>query len=507
MTTKNNKIRIITTVGTSLFSNFQLDNKDNEEWANLKEDRNGKEPYPKRHFEEKVWGKCIEEWNTNENTFKSDVKKWAITNKKKSKEKSCAELQSINQIAKGYKEVELILLSSYTLDGYLAATIIKELLNENILEFPCNVVLDETPIEGLVVDNADTFQNKGFQEIVKLLKHHSTEKIKNTDVVFNVSGGFKAVIPVVTLISQIQSLPLKYIYEDSEKVISLGNLPISFDWAKAERFYLLLEKESINYINSLSSFSEQDLEVINELRDFKLLNGNRDKDKKDNFSLSSLGTFFNVFINDVMPVGKSVLGVLMEYKIVENFLFSKEVYPYYNICRSIDIENVVDEMKNPKGNEVDILLEPISKSNVFNEIREKGKKNESTPIEFIPIEVKPLSTNPLEKDKNGLSQFEEWLKRIEKHWSPPKEIWYIFYSFIPEIYVSQKKKDFKDKFTKMNQKVNEVFGNNHDISFKIFLINEDIKFEKEGVTIFMQTPISQNFIAQPIYTSPKKENK
>ncbi len=349
--TTNKKIRIITTAGTSIINNF-LDVPSNSTHKSkikeLQEDKNTKQ---KVYFSEQTWKTHCENWS-REGSLKNKIVSFGKT----TKEKSCAELQSIAQIAKGYQEVEVILLSSYTLDGYLAATIIKELLKGGILGFKPNVIL-EKPIEGLVVDNADEFESKGFHNLVSLLKKYSTESIKDSDVVFNVSGGFKAVIPIITLITQIQGLPLKYIYEDSNKVITLGNLPISFDGYVIDSLIHALDN---NLLNNTSN--EIDSDILKLLWEYKLIKKIINSEtQNEEIQISEMGELLRGYVNDSgNTLSEDILGLFVEYKIYEYFNEIKFEGGNYKVKKTTIYEK--DGELNDVGNgqqkaEIDLILE------------------------------------------------------------------------------------------------------------------------------------------------------
>ncbi len=395
--TTNKKIRIITTVGTSLLSNF-LDKPENKNLTeNIKELREEKKPSTQKiYFSDTKWNEYVIKWN-GQKSLKSKIFSFAKT----AKEKSCAELQSIKQIADGYGEVEVILLSSYTLDGYLAATIIKELLEDiTVLGFNPTVVL-ENPIEGLQVDNFADFKGIGLQklidEITKILSKktflntcyrtltsknsNADEKLiylnnliekaeftqfsdtkdkiievfeqrqqninvkeylnstdifssRNSKTILNISGGYKIVIPILTLLGQLYDLPLYYNYEDSEELIEIGKMPFSFDWILAEKCLPLLNIGDFATHNTKNEFKP----LIKEMQDKGLIDAN--------FNITIIGELFKKYANLSSPTKNMSVGTFYEYLLLEYYL------TYYNVLpiRSYDIANI-------SGKEVDILLE------------------------------------------------------------------------------------------------------------------------------------------------------
>ena len=55
----------------------------------------------------------------------------------------------------------------------------------------------------------------------------------------------KAVIPFMTLYAQLKNIELRYMYEESDNLVKVGNLPIQFDWAVGELYHDFLCEEEI----------------------------------------------------------------------------------------------------------------------------------------------------------------------------------------------------------------------------------------------------------------------
>ena len=90
-------------------------------------------------------------------------------------------------------------------------------------------------VEGLNIYDSAKFNDTGFHNLVEITsKEIRSAKAAKEKVILNISGGYKAILPVMTLVAQLEEVPLNYVYEDSNEIIEIGNLPISFDWAAIE---------------------------------------------------------------------------------------------------------------------------------------------------------------------------------------------------------------------------------------------------------------------------------
>jgi len=121
------------------------------------------------------------------------------------------------------KTDKIVLLASDTEDGFLCAELVKEILKD---KYECEVEL--LRIEGLQANNGTIFRLKGlknlFNELFRLFENHQYEEI-----IINPTGGYKSVVPYVTIVGMLFNKPVKYIHEESEDVITLSGIPLIQD--------------------------------------------------------------------------------------------------------------------------------------------------------------------------------------------------------------------------------------------------------------------------------------
>ncbi len=117
---------------------------------------------------------------------------------------------------------EVILLSTDTIDGKLSSDLIKWFLYTRNL---CNEGLIRIEkIDGLQATDGARFRIEGLKNLFNLLT-----KYEHGNVVFNLTGGFKSVVPYISLMGMLFNKPVQYIHEDSNDVITLANIPIAID--------------------------------------------------------------------------------------------------------------------------------------------------------------------------------------------------------------------------------------------------------------------------------------
>lgn len=135
-----------------------------------------------------------------------------------------AEIHSLSRI--GVSEGDrLIFLTTETLDGYLCGDVLHEFLKKR-----WGVDGSVHMVKGLQVQNGKRFADEGIDNladlVLRILERYPPEAYK---VILNPTGGFKAVVPYMTLIGLAFGLPMKYIYEQSTELITLPAAPVSLN--------------------------------------------------------------------------------------------------------------------------------------------------------------------------------------------------------------------------------------------------------------------------------------
>ncbi len=379
---------VITTVGTSMFSNY-FDNfprsQHKDTWDDIK----------KMPFTENDWSEL--EGDNSFKEFKKEVQdNWTSF--------SCAELDTIEAIKTNYgQNLEHHLLCSETIAGYLAGqilkaklvfatvTIIEKLQTKiaggfkevvflklvgSIQDLTENMLLEKRAVDVLSTlkkNKIKDFKEKELEETGLIEKepfnilftkatqktswkdHIESErvaqeivKIQNKKVVISYSGGYKAIIPYLTVLGQLYNYDLAYMHEDSEELIDTKRLPFNFDVSLAEQYYPYLtvldekekENQSLNQNVSVKLSKEKVLEKaksqIEQMKVYQLLDGQNE--------VTAFGKLILNYINETNAIGKTTLGFYCEYKMFEYF-YEYHRNDYSKIERSF--EPIQDDANNP----------------------------------------------------------------------------------------------------------------------------------------------------------------
>lgn len=126
---------------------------------------------------------------------------------------------------------KLILLHTETKDGQICAHEVA-----GILEHDFNIRPVLRSIKGLQVTDALRFRREGIQDLVRVLDELHTEAAGNgSKLSLNITGGFKGVVPYVTLFGLLRRLDVVYLFEQSDSLICLPPAPLSFDYERLSR--------------------------------------------------------------------------------------------------------------------------------------------------------------------------------------------------------------------------------------------------------------------------------
>ncbi|NPB08512.1 MAG: putative CRISPR-associated protein [Aquificae bacterium] len=149
-----------------------------------------------------------------------------------------AELNTIKRILdeQRFPIKKVYLIATDTVAGVLSTELIGAFLEEK-----WDLEAEVRRIEGLNVEvNDKDIVRKGFQNLINFLVYEKGEEAPIS--VYNVSGGFKAVIPVFTLVASFLKVPLVYIYERSDYLIEIPPFPFTVDEEIVKPLESLLEK-------------------------------------------------------------------------------------------------------------------------------------------------------------------------------------------------------------------------------------------------------------------------
>ena len=152
--------------------------------------------------------------------------------------KASAELNSLHRLRICDGD-DVILLASDTADCRISA----EALGRAI-ESTFGATATVRRVEGLVVHDRTRFREMGLMNLGKAILTYASDpnrRYVTGGVVLNPTGGYKGVVPFVTVLGMLLGLKTVYVFEFSNDLIQLPPLPLSFDMGIFERALPALE--------------------------------------------------------------------------------------------------------------------------------------------------------------------------------------------------------------------------------------------------------------------------
>lgn len=243
--------KIITTVGTSLITNEQNQNDGfitNGDVKILEGRRHNESNKPELKNRLEKLSKKIEK------------------NLKFQDEYFSAETSSLFKIVEELKEpVDVYLLATDTILSPVCAEMIKKwfVIQQtkkerknieyiNAIHYEAN---SRYIIKGLQVKNKDEFQREGLTNLYNRLHEIAENGLYWGNCIINITGGYKALIPFVSIIAQINNIPVHYTFQEKhdEKfdLLSIPGLPINLDYDLFEKYW-----ESISVVSEEGRYIE-----------------------------------------------------------------------------------------------------------------------------------------------------------------------------------------------------------------------------------------------------------
>lgn len=160
--------------------------------------------------------------------------------------KCSAEMNSLNRL-KLCEDDRVVLLATDTADGRATS----EVLRETILK---TYGMGEKQVElkhvvGLQVRDSEKLRKEGLRNFVNIvLDYLADEQIRyEYEVILNPTGGFKGVVPFLTILGMLYRRRSVYIFEHAEELIDLPPLPFAFDlnlYQRAQKALQRIEQET-----------------------------------------------------------------------------------------------------------------------------------------------------------------------------------------------------------------------------------------------------------------------
>ena len=276
---------VITPVGTSLFTNGSETNNRIQTGFGRIEDKPASE-----------WAKNIRYINQLKEESENFINGHGIS--------ASAELQSTAVIRDKLDDNMIVyLLASDTIASRLAAEILRDRINppDSVLGNQITAKFNADPatvgidvIRNLQVEDAVSFSREGMPKLFQRINYiKDWEAGGNQNLAINITGGYGATLPYLTIFAQLKDVPLYYNFEGESELITIPRVPLTIDSDLIEsRADVLVQiADHMDDPTRWSVFKSQNEQVVKELSAFIW------EDDDLGAELSPMG---NIFWNDYL---------------------------------------------------------------------------------------------------------------------------------------------------------------------------------------------------------------
>ena len=187
-----------------------------------------------------------------------------------------AELQSTAVIQnKLQDEITLHLLASDTIASRLAAKILMNQINDpnHVLGNDVEACFDpdEDVIGHLQVKDTISFSREGMPNLFQRIDDiRNWDAYGGEDLAINITGGYGATLPYLTIFAQLKGVPLYYNFEDQDELITIPQAPLAIDSSLIERYAGILTQivDRIDDPNEWRTFKSDNMQAVRELDAF-----------------------------------------------------------------------------------------------------------------------------------------------------------------------------------------------------------------------------------------------
>jgi putative CRISPR-associated protein (TIGR02619 family) len=163
-----------------------------------------------------------------------------------------AEINGIEGILEGElvrKGHHFYFLASKSPAGVLAARVLAEFCKERYEANKSEVRI----IADLQVADAEAFRRSGIPNLIQTVYELIVEsKRDGLNSILNITGGFKASIPYLTIVGMLRDTPVSLIHETGNKRINLAGLPFTLDYQRIRQYKKLIFKVQEEQTNGVS---------------------------------------------------------------------------------------------------------------------------------------------------------------------------------------------------------------------------------------------------------------
>jgi len=176
---------------------------------------------------------------------------------------------------------KVILFPTMTYSGVICSYILKNLLKDVLKLNDIEIVFSK----GLASAKNKAFVTEGLPNFLSNIVKKIEDNQEKYEIIIVATGGYKSLVPYLTLAGILYKKKIIYIYEDSDKILELPNMPVDIDFERFKINYPLLRNINNADVDSYKVYYD------NLQEDFKTLIESKDEEGKTVYIHKSILTF------------------------------------------------------------------------------------------------------------------------------------------------------------------------------------------------------------------------
>ena len=169
-----------------------------------------------------------------------------------------AEIKSILKIREKFenKSLEVHLIATDTVLSRLAAELIVMWFEKyNDPNISVQFDHDKDVCKGFQIKDGEEFERNGIPNLMDMCDRIVSGNYSNT--IINITGGYKAVLPYMTIYAQVNNIPLYYIFEDTDNLIHIPQAPFDINWGVFEKYSFVFRELEASVEESWESYKRR----------------------------------------------------------------------------------------------------------------------------------------------------------------------------------------------------------------------------------------------------------
>lgn len=125
----------------------------------------------------------------------------------------------------------VVLLYSETARGAFCAAVLERMLQQGVA-VPAGLEVEKRMVRGLQLEDLERFTNKGMVSYARAVRQVVDDQQDPASVLLNITGGYKGVAPIATIVAMALKVEVCYLYEESDEMLFLPALDVAFGFSR-----------------------------------------------------------------------------------------------------------------------------------------------------------------------------------------------------------------------------------------------------------------------------------